>query len=211
MNTQEAVLARGATQLGLDLSQEQLGLLLQYFQELHRWNRKVNLSGIRDYGEMLTVHGLDSLSVHSWIQGHSVIDVGTGGGLPGIVLSIVFPEKSFLLLDSNGKKIRFLTHVVTLLGLQNVQVVQARSEDYQAPAGFDVVICRAFATLNKILSLSAHLCGPDGVILAMKGRYPTEELSELPAHWSCSEVQALTVPQVNGARHLVVMRRKSEA
>ncbi len=211
MTSPESVLADGASQLGLSLSQDQIQRLLQYFQELHRWNRKVNLSGVRDLDEMLSVHGLDSLSVHTWIQGDSVVDVGTGGGLPGVVLSIVFPEKSFLLLDANGKKTRFLTHVTNLLELNNVEVVQARAEDHQVASGFDVVICRAFASLNKILSQSGHLCATNGVVLAMKGRYPSQELTELPGHWVCRQVHPLSVPRVQGERHLVVMQRKSEA
>ncbi|MEM7280901.1 MAG: 16S rRNA (guanine(527)-N(7))-methyltransferase RsmG [Pseudomonadota bacterium] len=210
MNEANNFLSKGTESLGLSLAQSQLNNLMSFFEEFIRWNKKINLSAVRDLDDMLSLHGLDSFSVHPWIRGDSIIDVGTGGGLPGIPLSIAFPDKHFCLLDSNGKKTRFLIHIVNLLRLSNVQVHQHRVETYQPKQPFDVVICRAFASIDKIIQQCEHLCGPEGVILAMKGRYPKEEISAIPSDWLVDEVVSLEVPGVTGQRHLVVLRRKSE-
>lgn len=208
------LLQKGAQDLGLTLSQQQAKKLLLYFEELVRWNKKINLSGIRELEPMLDLHGLDSLSIHESIYGKTVVDVGSGAGLPGIPLALIMPERRFCLLDSNSKKTRFLVHVIGLLDLKNLDVVQQRVEDFQPDQVFDTVVCRAFASLDKIIRLAGHLCGSEGRLLAMKGKYPHEELEQLPKGWVCKDCISLKVPRMSGTgflgdRHLVVMQRVS--
>jgi len=147
---------------------EKLGILID---ELERWNRKVNLTAIRDRGEMITGHLLDSLVAAPLLEGKTVLDVGTGPGFPGLPLAIVHPERQFTLLDSNNKKIMFAQHVAGLLGLDNVSVVKARGEDYAPGHGFDTVIARALAALPRLVEIAGHHVGEDGVFVALKGRY----------------------------------------
>lgn len=188
---------------------EKLGILIN---ELERWNRKVNLTAIRDRGEMITAHLLDSLVAAPLLEGETVLDVGTGPGFPGLPLAIVQPERQFTLLDSNNKKIMFAQHAAGLLGLDNVSVVKARGEDYAPGHGFDTVIARALAALPRLVEIAGHHVGEDGVFVALKGRYPTEELEELeqlelPWRYAVTE---LNVPGLEkGSRHAVLLRRQS--
>jgi 16S rRNA (guanine527-N7)-methyltransferase len=177
--------------------------------ELERWNRKVNLTAVRDRGQMQTLHIADSLVAGPLIEGERVLDVGTGAGFPGLPLAISQPERQFTLLDSNNKKIRFVEHAVALLGLGNVTVVRARAEDYAPGHRFDTVIARAVAATPQLLELAGHHVREDGVFVALKGRYPAEEIEELPAPWS-HEVIQLDVPGLEkGSRHAVLLRRKT--
>ena len=186
-----------------------LGVLID---ELERWNRKVNLTAIRDRGEMITGHLLDSLVAAPLLEGETVLDVGTGPGFPGLPLAIVHPERQFTLLDSNNKKIMFAQHAAGLLGLDNVSVVKARGEDYAPGHGFDTVIARALAALPRLVEIAGHHVGEDGVFVALKGRYPTEELEELEKlelPWRHA-VTELNVPGLEkGSRHAVLLRRQS--
>jgi 16S rRNA (guanine527-N7)-methyltransferase len=188
---------------------DKLGVLID---ELERWNRKVNLTAIRDRGEMITGHLLDSLVAAPLLEGKTVLDVGTGPGFPGLPLAIVHPERQFTLLDSNNKKIMFAQHAAGLLGLDNVSAVKARGEDYAPGHGFDTVIARALAALPRLLEIAGHHVGEDGVFVALKGRYPTEEikeLEELELPWRHA-VTELNVPGLEkGSRHAVLLRRQS--
>ena len=183
-------------------SQSKFDLLLD---ELERWNRKVNLTAIRDRAEMFTMHIEDSLVVRPWLRGSRILDIGTGAGFPGLPLAIVEPAREFTLLDSNNKKAAFVEHARSLLGLENVRVVQARAEDYAPGYRFDTVIARAVASLPKLLVIAGHHVGEDGVFLALKGRYPADELEQVPAGWDYS-VKELDVPGLDaGSRHVVLM------
>jgi len=182
--------------------------LLALLDELERWNRKVNLTAVRDRDEMVTAHIEDSLSARPLLKGGRILDVGTGAGFPGLPLAIVEPEREFHLIDSNNKKIQFVLHVVGLLGLDNVTAVKARGEDYAPGQRFDTVIARALAALPKLVEIAGHHVGEDGVFVALKGRYPEEELQQLPDTWR-SNVTELKVPGLEaGSRHAVLIERK---
>jgi len=184
--------------------EEKLRLLLD---ELERWNRKVNLTAVRDRDQMNTLHIQDSLAARPLLEGTDILDVGTGPGFPGLPLAIVEPERKFTLLDSNNKKIMFVQHAAGLLGLNNVTVVKSRSEDYAPGHRFDTVIARALAATPRLVEIAGHHVREDGVFVALKGRYPTEELKELTAPWS-HEVKELYVPGLEeGSRHAVLLRR----
>ncbi|MGI9224968.1 MAG: 16S rRNA (guanine(527)-N(7))-methyltransferase RsmG [Woeseiaceae bacterium] len=180
------------------------GILLA---ELDKWNQKVNLTAIRDPQEMITGHLLDSLVVRPFLEGVRVLDVGTGAGFPGLPLAIVDPQREFILVDSNNKKIQFVQHVAGLLGLDNVTAVNARTEDYAPGERFDTVIARAVAALPRLLEIAGHHVGEDGVFVALKGRHLAEELDQIPAGWDYT-VTELSVPGLeSGSRHAVLMRR----
>ncbi|WP_438951076.1 16S rRNA (guanine(527)-N(7))-methyltransferase RsmG [Porticoccus sp.] len=203
MSDRERILREGLQSLGLPLDAGQVAALFAYLELLQQWNRAYNLTAIRDPEMMLTHHLLDSLSIASWIKGTRIIDVGTGPGLPGIPLAICYPERQFSLLDSNGKKIRFLFQVKTTLGLGNVQEIQSRTEAYRPEQPFDAVISRAFTSLAGMTEKCAHLLSAHGRFYAMKGQYPEQELRELPKHYNVVGAHQLVVPGVEGRRHLI--------
>jgi 16S rRNA (guanine527-N7)-methyltransferase len=190
-------------------SAKKLGALID---ELERWNRKINLTAIRDRDDMITSHLLDSLVAGPLLEGESILDVGTGPGFPGLPLAIAYPERQFTLLDSNNKKIMFAQHVAGLLDLTNVSTVKGRGEDYAPGHGFDTVIARALAALPRLVEIAGHHVREDGVFVALKGRYPEEELEslvELDIPWSHA-VTELDVPGLEkGSRHAVLLRRST--
>ena len=174
---------------------------------LERWNRRVNLTAIRDRDEMVTVHLLDSLAARPLLHGTTVLDIGTGAGFPGLPLAIVEPDRRFVLLDGNNKKIQFVQHAAATLGLDNVEPVKARAEDYAPGYRFDTVIARAVAAVPRLLELAGHHVGEDGVFVALKGRYPAEELQQIPGGWDYT-IEELSVPGLDaGSRHAVLLRR----
>jgi 16S rRNA (guanine527-N7)-methyltransferase len=175
--------------------------------ELERWNRKVNLTAVRDRAQMQTLHIADSLAARPFLQGGQILDVGTGAGFPGLPLAIVEPEREFTLLDSNNKKVQFVRHAAGMLGLGNVRAVKARAEDYAPGHGFDTVIARALASLPRLVEIAGHHVREGGVFVALKGRHPADELEELPSPW-CHEVVELDVPGLEkGSRHVVLLTR----
>ena len=202
-------LASGVAALQLDMSSQQQTALLDYLALLVRWNTSFNLTAVRDPLDMVHKHLLDSLSVLPWVAeaGQRVLDVGTGGGLPGVPLAIMCPRQDFELLDSNGKKTRFLFQVKTGLGLANMAVRHERAEDCVPDQAFDLVVSRAFASLPDMVNCCAHLCAENGRLLAMKGQLPEQELRELDASWVVESVHELDVPGLDEARHLVIVRR----
>jgi 16S rRNA (guanine527-N7)-methyltransferase len=199
----EEPLRQGLVQLSLTLDDTQVRLLLDYLELLAKWNQAYNLTAIREPAEMLRLHLLDSLSIAPLVCGNRIIDVGTGPGLPGIPLAICFPERKFTLLDSNGKKTRFLFQVRNSLGLKNVQEIQSRVEAYQPAEKFDAVTSRAFTSLVDMVEKCTHLLANGGHFYAMKGQYPAQELSELPKKYNVIASHQLQVPGVEGQRHLV--------
>lgn len=200
-------LKNGVKKMQVVVSETQIDQLMQYLLLLEKWNKTYNLSAIRQLDDMLSLHLLDSLSIVNYCHGHHWIDVGTGGGLPGIPLAILFPQNKITLLDSNGKKTRFLFQVKTALQLDNVEVVQSRVKDYQPTTQLDIVVSRAFASIRDMVDGCQHLLSESGQFFAMKGVYPQEEINELPTPFAVLESHELTVPRVDGQRHLIIMGR----
>lgn len=195
------------TQSDLTLSEKQLAQCIQYVTLLDKWNSAYNLTSVRDPEEMLIKHVLDSLVVAPYLSGQHFIDVGTGPGLPGVLLAIYYPEKQFTLLDSLGKRIRFLNQVKMQLQLQNIHPLQSRVEDHQPLQGYDGVISRAFASLNDMLNWCRHLPAADGRFFAMKGAAVQEEIAALPDFVKVDAIHPLQVPQLDAQRHLVVLSK----
>lgn len=210
----ERALRDGLDKLEIVLSDQQIALLIAYLAQFHKWNKAYNLSAIRDPLAMVERHLLDSLVLVPLFREHGVseldsqriIDVGTGGGLPGIPLSIVFPDRQWVLLDSNGKKTRFLFQVKVALGLDNVQVENTRVERYQPDSLFDVVVSRAFASLEDMVTGSRHLLNEKGRFWAMKGIYPQKELRDCEKHAIVESAISLEVPDQEGERHLLILK-----
>ncbi|MCB1645888.1 MAG: 16S rRNA (guanine(527)-N(7))-methyltransferase RsmG [Pseudomonadales bacterium] len=204
MISREESLARiqsGLADIGIGFSAGMSQQLNDFLHRLATWNSKFNLTAVRDVAEMIPLHLLDSLAVADHITGDTVIDVGSGGGLPGIPLAILFPDKQFTLLDSNGKKTRFLEQMRIELALTNVRVVHERVEKYQG--SYDHVICRAFTELGNLVSLTSHLLNHHGTILAMKGK-----LNEtLPAGEYQVQTLKISVPTLMAERHLIIIKK----
>jgi 16S rRNA (guanine527-N7)-methyltransferase len=196
-------LRTGCNALGLDVDPGQMADLLAYQALLQKWNNAYNLTAVRDPAQMVTRHLLDSLALAPHLAGQRLIDVGTGAGLPGIPMAILFPGRKFDLLDSNGKKTRFLFQVKTALRLDNMQIHHARVESFRPPEPYDAVLSRAFASLTDMVAGCGHLLGTDGHFLAMKGNYPADELAALAPDYTVMAVHALVVPGLEEQRHLV--------
>ncbi len=187
--------------------------LLDYLALLLRWNQTYNLTAVRDPLEMVDKHLLDSLAMHPYVDaiaatGGALADLGTGAGLPGIPLAIAKPGLRVTLVESNGKKARFMREAVRKLGLADVRIAESRIEALDQPASFDAITARALATLPLIIELGGHLLKPEGCLLAMKGVYPADEIAALPAGWSVTGSHPLRVPGLDAERHLLVVRRE---
>ena len=211
-----AALAAGLVDLGFEDAASLEAPLHAFIRELVRWNRAFNLVSAGAADALVPAHVLDSLSIVPYLRARLspralaapppggerlVLDLGTGAGLPGIPLAIAMPDVRFVLLDANGKRVRFCRHVETTLGLANVEVVQARAEGYEAPRPFDAVVVRAVGSLARLRGLAGRHCA--GPVLAMKGRYPAAELAEIDAR--TATVERLRVPGLDAERHLVIM------
>lgn len=209
MEALRAKLDKLIEQTSLIVSDEQRTQLVGYVAMLDKWNKAYNLTSVRNPEDMLVRHIMDSIVVAPYLNGERFIDVGTGPGLPGIPLAIMSPDKEFHLLDSLGKRIRFIKQVLHELKIHNVTAVQSRVEEYQPEEKFDAVISRAFASMIDMVNWCEHLPKEEsGVFLALKGQMPTDEIDQLPAWCSVIDIKNLTVPELKGERHLVILSRK---
>ena len=198
----------GATALKLDCNESKIGLLIDYLALLSKWNAVYNLTAVRDPAQMVTQHLLDCMSaVPAFAAAKNVLDVGAGGGLPGLVLAILRPDMQVSLIDTVHKKTAFLTQVKAELGLSNVTVHTARVEQLQLEKKFDVITSRAFAELADFVNWSGHLLEQGGRFIAMKGVNPEQELARLPEGWVIKEVRPLLVPGMQAERHLIFIER----
>ncbi len=202
-----ARLSAGLGELGLALAPAQLAALATLLDELADWNTRVNLTAIRDPAEAVDKHLLDSLAVLPHLRGLAVADVGSGAGFPGLPLAIADPDRRFALVESTGKKAKFLRHVVERLELPNVEVVPLRAESYRPPRPFDSVIARALGPLAEFVRVAGHLAGRGGRLLAMKGKIPEAEIQALPAGWKALAVHPVAVPGLDAERCLVELAR----
>ncbi len=202
------VLKQGAEALQLQLTQAQQDQLLDYLALLHKWNNVYNLTSVRDPMQMMTLHLLDSLAaVPAFAGATNVLDVGAGGGLPGIVLAIARPDMKVSMIDTVHKKTAFLTQVKVELGLANVTVYTKKVQDLQVKQPFDVITSRAFADLSDFIEWSQHLLAEDGRFIALKGTAPQDERERLPGDWKVQDLQPLQVPGLEAERHLVFVQR----
>ena len=200
-----SVLNSGVSALGLP-TEPLVTRLLDYLALLTRWNGTYNLTAIRDPAEMVPKHLLDSLSIWPYVRGH-LADIGSGAGLPGIPLALALPDCRITLIESNGKKARFLREAQRQLGLANLRVAESRAESYVSPERFDCLVSRAFGSLAQFVRVGGHLLSENGRLLAMKGQSPGDEIAALPAGWRIASVHALDVPGLDAQRHLVVIER----
>ena len=210
LNECRNLLIAGCTAMQINLSIDQQELLLRYTQELYKWNKAYNLTAIRIPEAMLKLHILDSLSVVknlAKLKPKRIIDVGTGAGLPGIILAIMWPEVKVDLLDTNGKKTRFLNQCKHNLGLTNVLVLNKRVEQHQPDQAYNIVTSRAFASIGDMLAGCEQLVGKEGVFAAMKGQYPQAELDAMSESYDLLESTALSVPGVDAIRHLLLIKK----
>lgn len=208
MESCRKILLSGLRQLNLSISEQQIDQLLTFIQLIAKWNKAYNLTSIKNKEEMVTLHLLDSLSVLPYVKGRRIIDCGTGAGLPGLPLAICMPECRFALLDSNAKKTRFVQQVVLELKLTNVSIHHSRVEDYHPEDRFDCVITRAFTHLPDMISLTAHLLADHGILLAMKGQHPEQELTAVTAK---TKVIPLVVPGLAAERCLIQIETVTSA
>ncbi len=213
MSSLQERLKQGIDELSLDIPDETQQKLIQYIELIAKWNKAFNLTAIRNIDEMLTLHLLDSLAVVPYISGNRVLDVGAGAGLPGIVLALCYPDKEFVLIDTNGKKTRFMTQARIELGLANVEVVHARVDDYgvdkiQPLKPFDAIISRAFASISDMLAYVGHLVTDKTSVLAMKAD-SENEISQMPEDYAISEIHELSVPGLQAKRQLLVIHKEA--
>jgi len=211
VNTDQLVasITAGVASLRQDLPAAAVAKMARLLTELEHWNARINLTAIRDLQAMVSGHILDSLAVRPMLSGSRVLDIGTGAGFPGLPLAIAEAEIEFTLLDANGRKISFVRHVIGELGLSNASAIKARAQDYAPAERFDTVIARALASIPKLLELAGHLVREEGVLLALKGKYPTAELPPIKeiSGWKY-DVTDVTVPGLEShARHVVCLRR----
>lgn len=200
-------LVSDAKSMGVELTEPNAARLQQLLDELERWNRTYNLTAITKREDMVTHHLLDSLAVSPELQGTTIADVGTGAGFPGLPLAVLNPERRFTLIDSAGKKIRFVSHVAHALGLTNVEALHVRVESLRPEKPFDTVITRAFAPLPEMLEKVAPLCGPATHVVAMKGKWPREEIAAIPVGWRVVSSRDLAVPGLKESRCAILLTR----
>lgn len=204
-----AILQNSLEKCDLVVTPQQQQQLINYVLLMHKWNKTYNLTSVRDPRQMVIKHIIDSIVVAPFLESVCYIDVGTGPGLPGIPLAIMCPDKQFVLLDSLGKRVRFMKQVAYELKINNIQPVQSRVEDFVPDVKIDGVLSRAFASLKDMLHWCQHLVDSDGVFLALKGQLPTSELNELPLGFILQDTIKLNVPGLDGERHIVKIKRQS--
>jgi len=200
-------LSTGLAGLGLELAPAQRAALATLVAELADWNTRVNLTAITDPAEVVDKHLLDSLAVLPWLRGHSVADVGSGAGFPGLPLAVADPQRRYTLIESTGKKVKFLRHAIERLELPNVDVLHGRAEALKPSQPFDSVISRALGPLSDFVRVAGHLAGRRGRLLAMKGKVPAAELKALPPGWKALAVHPIRVPGLDAERCLVELAR----
>jgi len=200
------MLEAGLFELGQPLPADAADRLLAYLELLTKWNRTINLTAVRDPARMISHHVLDSLAVRQYLPHGPLADIGSGAGLPGIPLAIAEPTRQVTLNDANQKKASFLRQAIIELGLRNAEVHHGRAESWRPVEHFACVVARGYAELARLVADTRHLLRPDGVIVAMKGVLPRDELANLPAGVDCSDVRRLVVPRLNAERHLVLCR-----
>jgi 16S rRNA (guanine527-N7)-methyltransferase len=198
-----------APQLSFPVSQQQQDKLIDFVLLLYKWNKTYNLSSVRQPSDMLVKHIFDSIVISPFLEGSSFADVGTGPGLPGIPLAIMHPEKSFTLIDSLGKRVRFMNQAIHELKLNNAIPIQSRVEDIKADQLFDGVLSRAFASLDDMLHWCKHLIAKDGLFLALKGQLNQDELDQIPSQFTLVQSIPLLIPSLTGDRHLVKIKMSS--
>jgi 16S rRNA (guanine527-N7)-methyltransferase len=203
MIDQAGILESGVAALGIELSDQQQQLLLDYLSLLNKWNRTINLTSIRDPRQMVALQLLDSLAVLPFIQQVPLLDIGSGGGLPGIPIAIAQPQRDVTLLDSIGKKTRFLTQAKLTLQLDNISVTQSRIEAWRPSQAPLSITCRALGSLQQIISWTQHLLTPESEIIAMKGQYPYRELEEIAEQRLAIDIHPVAVPGISVERHIV--------
>jgi len=190
--------------LNFEVSDNQVDLLYRYIKLLAKWNKTYNLTAVRDEREMVTLHLIDSLVISPYIFGAKVLDVGSGGGLPGVPMAIMHPEQRWTLVDTAGKKARFLNQVKIELGLENLEAIHSRVE--QLEGQYDAITSRAFSTIALMHNLTSHLLDPNGNYFAMKGKYPEDEILEVDKQLKVVENRVLEVPGLDAERHLIILK-----
>jgi len=205
MDSLQSELAAGIQALGLTLEPEAQQRLLEFLHLLQKWNRAYNLTAIDTLPEMITHHVLDSLAIAPYVKGARILDAGTGAGFPGIPLALYYPNQQFVLLDSVGKKIRFLQQAITQFKFDNVTAVQERMEKFVLLPGFDVIICRALGKIQEVMSQTEHLLNANGQWLFMKGVYPATELEQVSQAYV---VHKINIPNIAAERHIIVVDKK---
>ncbi|MDA0278879.1 MAG: 16S rRNA (guanine(527)-N(7))-methyltransferase RsmG [Proteobacteria bacterium] len=203
-------LQRGISSLSLNCNEEMLSSLLAYIDLLKKWNSAYNLLGGNESDSLVSRHILDSLSINPYLEGNIIADIGAGAGLPGIPLAILNPDKNFVLIDSNGKKTRFMFQAKIQLGLDNISIENCRIEHYQSIQQIDMVMCRAFSTLADALTMLQPIFSDECKLLAMKGLYPEDEIARLPDGFELSKSIKLDVPGSESQRHLIEVMRKKQ-
>ena len=206
----EELLHKYLPELGLTADARLVSALADFLRLLYKWNKAFNLTSIRDPADMVVLHALDSLSARPFLRGGRILDVGCGAGLPGIPLALAEPERSFTLLDSGLKKVRFVRQAIGELKISNACAVQVRVEDYAPEQLFDTVISRAFSALPDFIHGAGRLVAPGGSLLAMKGRLPADEIGAVPDGWVADVVAAVQVPGLDAERHMIVVSRRAD-
>ncbi len=202
-----SLLTTALKQNNMELTAAEQEQLIAYLNLMVKWNKVFNLTNIIEPKEMVYLHLIDSLAVQPFLHGSRMLDVGTGAGLPGIPLAILNPEQHWALLDKNGKKTRFLTQAAAELGLKNIEVINSRSEDFHTASCFDSILSRALGTMRMFAETTEHLLCPNGKLIAMKGKYPHDELNDLPAAFRVEDITRLEIKGIDIERHIVRVER----
>lgn len=207
MQNFQDLLKKALSENSIDIVPATQDRLIQYLQLLQTWNKVYNLTSITHPKEMVYLHLVDSLAVAPYLTGTQMLDVGTGAGLPGIPLAITHPQQHWTLLDKNSKKTRFLTQAIAELGLKNAIASHTRSEEFHPGQGFDNILSRAFGTIRMFAETAGHLLNPNGVLIAMKGKYPQDELNDLPEGFQIQDVTRLDIKGTDIERHIVRIKK----